>query len=347
MNYEQYQSGDSQSYETNELITTPYSTVEGEFTRVFGSSSQHGQSLGINMNSPVLVDGGLYYDPEKDKYKLFSWREIRGVDNMEAIERGMEPEASDADLVLSKTYVGNQKTYELISARVPEITDDSGDVLVEASSRARDFAPSDDGSLEFTEFEDLGGDKIPLGFDTISWYNGHKEYGPSASSKELAKMLTSLGEDIIEDENDLFNWLSDTTGENLLRDDLDGRDVAFFTVTETSDEGNVYHVPKVIDLNTGEEVVRNNRGGDSGNEQPSAGQSESDDSEELAAARERDAGSYPEPIADYIGSVRKLSVDEDRANTLLDELTNDSDNALTEEMIEDNGGRGEIIAQVI
>jgi len=348
MNYEQYQSsGDSQSYETNELIFTPYSTIEGEFTRVFGSSSQYGESIGVNMNDPVLVDGGLYYDPEKDKYKLFSWQEIRGLDNMETLERGMEPDASDADLVLSKTYVGNQKTYELISARVPEVTDENGEVLIEASSRARNFAPSDDGSLEFTDFEDLGGDKIPLGFDTITWYSGHEEYGPSAASKELAKMLTALGEDAIEDENDLFNWLTDTTGENLLRDDLDGREVAFFTVTETSDEGNVYHVPKVIDLSTGEEVVRNNRGSDSGNEESSAGQSQSEDSEALAKARERDAGDYPEPIADYINTGSGLSMDESRANTLLTELVNDSDNSLTEDMIADNGGREEIIAQVI
>lgn len=335
MNYNDYEStdGDSQSYETMELIMTTNAAVEAEFNRVFGSSSQYGQSLGVNMTDVELVDGGLYYDPEKDKYKLFSWREIRGVDNMDAVDRGMEPEADDADRILSKTYVGNQKTYELIAARVPLLTGPDGDVLVEPTSISRDFSWDGD-DLEFTEFTDHGGDMVPFGFNTISWHSGHEEYGPSAASTELARVLTSLGDGLILDEGDLYNWLSDVSGSNLLREELTNRRVRYFKIPRESENGRTYHVPIIEDVSTGERIQRNNR-------------AESDDSDELSEARERDQGAYPEPIANYIDQGDSLRLNERSANSLLDDLVADSSNSLTEEMIEDNGGRDEIVSQVL
>lgn len=337
--YDSYESSstgsDSGSYENIELRFTPFTSVVGVIDRAFGSSSEFGQSLGINFRDLKLEDGGLYVDPEKDVYKLFSWEDLTGLSVYEALDRGQEPSADDAPDVETKNYAGNKKTYELVAARVPEVTDD-GDIVLEASSGQRDVEVMDDGSLERGEWEDLGGDMVEIG-DTITWYNGSDEYGPSASSKSMLETVTQFGSGAVVDEDDLYNWVPDTSGENILRDDLEDRQVRFFTVTRESSNGFTYHDPVLEDLSTDAQITPNNRG-------------EANESDAMADAREADRqerGSFPEPVADYISSGKNLNLTEDRAENLLDELLADSDNPLSEDHIADSGGRDAVIQEVV
>ena len=329
--YETDGSSTDTDYDNIELTFTPYTTVEATVDRVFGSESEFGQSLGVNLTDVRLVDGALYVDPEKDKYKLFSWKNVAGLSISESLERGNSPDASDAPEIETKNYAGNEKTYELVAARVPEVHDSEGNIQLEASSRERTVEVEDGDVADVGDWTDLSGDKPELG-DSITWYSGSEEYGPSASSKSLLEVLTTFGSDAVENEDDLYNWLPDSSGDDIMRDDLEDRRVRFFTVTRESSNGYTYHDPILEDLSTGEEINPNNR------------LAESDAIEE---ARERDEGTYPEPVADFVQSGRNLNLTEDRADGLLDELLESTDNGLTEPMLEDVGGREALINEVV
>lgn len=330
--YATYDSGNSgQSTDYNvELIFTPYSEIEAEVASVFGTSSQYGESLGVVFEDTEIIDGCMYFDEEKGKYKLFSWQESNDMSPQEQLERGGDPHASDANDFIRKTYAGNDKEYELIAARVPEVTDEDGEVVIEASSVQREVSEGEDGSFEYTDFEDLGGDTIPFE-DTISWYSGSSENGPSVSSRELAEVLTEYGDLATEDEDDIHNWLRDTSGQNVLREDLEDTRVRFFTVRRDG-EDYTYNLPILEDAETGTQLQADNRIGGS------------DDAQEAAEA---DAGTYPEPIADYLDSGNRLDLDPERAEELLQELIEDEDNSLTQEMVDDYGGTGVLVSEVV
>jgi hypothetical protein len=338
--YDSYESaGSSNAYDNIELRFTPYTTVRGVVDRVFGSSSEFGQSLGVNMRNVEIVDGALYVDPEKDTYKIFSWKNIAGLSISESLERGNEPSVDDAPEVETKNYAGNDKTYELVAARVPEVTGPDGDTVLEATSKIRDVTVYDDGSIDFGDWEDLDGEPVELDEQTITWYNGSDEYGPSAAAKGVLETFSEFGSNAVVDENDLYNWLPDTSGDNIMRSDLEDREVEFFTVTQESSNGYTYHKPILEDVSTGEQIRPNNAGeGGSGNES---------ESEAVADARAADSDDdYPEPIADFIQSGSNLNMNRERAENLLDELVGSADNALTEDMVEDYG-REHIIQQVL
>lgn len=329
--YATYDSGNSgQSTDYNaELIFTPYSEIEAEVASVFGTSSQYGESLGVVFEDTEIIDGCMYFDEEKGKYKLFSWQESNDMSPQEQLERGGDPHASDANDFIRKTYAGNDKEYELIAARVPEVTDEDGEVVIEASSVQREVI-DEDGEFEYTDFEDLGGDTIPFE-DTISWYSGSSENGPSVSSRELAEVLTEYGDLATESEDDIHNWLHDTSGGNVLREDLEGTRVRFFTVRRDG-EDYTYNLPILEDAETGTQLQADNRIGDSNDAQEAA---------------EADAGTYPEPIADYLDSGNRLDLDPERAKELLQELIEDEDNSLTQEMVDDYGGTGVLVSEVV
>lgn len=270
--YQQYSENSGSDFESNtELRIGVNATIEGDIVRAFGSSSEYGDSLGVVFEEAALLDGGLYLDAAKGRYKVFSWKEITGFNVFEHLERGNELSAEDADEVLSKTY-NEEKTYELIGARVPEEVDEDGDVVVEGSSVFRDYAYDGPGTVpEFDEPEDLEGSDVYIG-DVIVWFGGTSEYGPSASARRLAELLTTLGSEAVLDENNIYDWLADTSGTNILRDDLQDRRIRYFVVRRQPQEGKYpYNYPVLEDVNTGEEVVRDNsaspegEGDDSGN----------------------------------------------------------------------------------
>lgn len=340
-------SSSSGDYENVEVRLSPYTTIECEHDRVFGTESQFGQSLGVVRSNIELFDGAFYYYPDKDRFKVVSWKQLLGLEWGEVIEEGLDVDATDADDTRVESFSNSQQRYKLVAARVPQVEDDDGDVVIEPSSRRRSIDHDED-DYELGEWEELDGETIPLP-TAITWYNGSDEYGPSSTAKTLFEVLTTYGNDSLVDEDDLFNWLPDTSGQDILRDDLEGRRVEFFTITRESENGYTYNYPIVQDAKTGERVrptnwdTDENSGGDgdSGNAQSGA------ESDAVAKAREKDAGSYPEPIADFISSGSNLNMNRERAEKLLDELLSDADNSMTEAMIEDNGGRDEIIEQVI
>lgn len=329
--YNQYEESGASTENRPELIFTPYSTVEASLSSTFGTSSEYGQSLGITFDDVEVVDGCLYVDADKQKFKLFSWQGANDMSPVERLNRDEDPSADDASDFIRKTYAGNDKEYELVGARVPEIADEDGDVLVEPSSKVRDVEFTSDGT-EFGDFEDLGGDTIDFK-DVIAWYDGSTDNGASISAQSLAETLTVYGDRAVTNEDDIHGWLNDSSGENVLREELQDRRVRFFTVTRDGDNY-TYNLPIVEDVETGEQIRPNNHEDDP---------SDNDAVREAAAADER---SYPEPIADFINSGRDLGLNRDRAGGLLDELVSDNDNALTEEMIEDNGGRDHLVEQV-
>lgn len=331
--YETNDSGGDYDNEPNpEIIFTPYSEIEANLASTFGTESQYGQSLGVVFENVQLIDGCVYFDPEKEKHKLFSWQSANDMSPEERYDRGEEPSAEDADEFIRRTYVNNDKEYELLAARVPEVVDDDGETIIEASSRVRrvDIGDGPD-DHEYSEFEDFGGDPIDLD-DYIAWYDGSSETGTSVSATVLAETLTEYGDLAVEDEDDIHNWLHDTTGQNVLRDDLDGRRVRFFTITRDS-ENYTYNEPVVEDAETGARIRADNR---------------IEESEGVQEAAEQDSEdrSYPEPIADFIQSGRSLSLTEDRAHKLLNDLIEDDDNSLTTEMVEDAGGADVLVDEV-
>lgn len=339
--YDQYESGGADYEQNPELIFTTYATVSAELNAVFGNQNQYGQSLGLAWEALNIEDGVLYADPEKQKYKLFSWQEANDLSPAEQVERGNDPSADDASEVITKTYGGTTKTYELVGARVEELTDNDGEAVVEASSKVRDFEFVGEEDFETGDFEDLGGDVIEAG-DFVSWYGAQEETGASISSQVIAETTTEYGETAVVDEDDYQNWLVDTTGDNILREDLEGRRVRFFVVRKPGENHN-YNLPIFEGADTGAQIKPDNRGADTGNSDGGS----IGDSEAVQEAAELDQESYPEPIADFISSGNRLDLTEERAQNLLDQLINDDDNGLTSEMITDHGGRQVLVNQVI
>lgn len=340
--YDSYGGSSTGEYDNVELRFTPKSSVDATLDRVFGSGSNFGQSLGVNFSDVHLEDGALYFLPDGGYYKLFSWEQTTGFMPHEKVERGEEPTAEDADEILTKTYFGDQYTYELVAARVPEITDDDGNVVVEATSRSRELQGVEDGVPEFSEWMDNEGEKVRMNDDVITWWDGNSEYGASTSATSLLEKLTVYGQGSVVDGDDINNWLPDTSGDNILRDDLEGREVNFFVVRQESEDGNPYNLPIVVDNQTGEEISVSNRDGDSGNEESGG------DSQLVADAKEADEGDYPDPIAEFIESGRAMNMTHDRADGLLDELVSDESNSMTMEMIEDYfGDKESLIDEVV
>lgn len=339
--YDNYDSDESSYEEDFEFIFTPYVTIDTNINRVFGTGSEFGQSLGINFENIELVDGTLYADPEKEKFKLFSWQRAADMTPAERFERGDDPDVDDAPEFMRRTYFGSDKEYELVAARVPELTDEDGDIVVEATSKSRDVEfGEEEGAVELGDWESHGGDLIDLP-NAITWWSGNDDNGPSVSAVTLAETLTHYGEDIINDEEDNFNWLNDTSGDNILRNDLEDRRVRFFVVRKPGEDFK-YNLPIVEDLDTGEQVKPDNRStsGGSGNE-------DSGSDSAVAEAAAQDSGTYPEPLADFISSGRDLELDGGRAATLLEDMVEDETTSLTWDMVEDNGGEDAIIEQVI
>jgi len=238
-------------YEPDKSVKmVPYAALEGTLAKVFTNENNWGQSLAVKFEDVELVDGCLYHDPDKDNYKLFPWTSVVGVSPGEG-----DVTADMANQYLVRDYGGNQKRYELVAAVVPDQDE-----------------------------------PVTIG-NTIHWYSGSQR--PKAASKTLAKILTEPGNDLVVPEEDflakltpeqkqkvedddspygwVYGWLTDTSGNDLLREDLRGRRFTFFEVKKDSNESDrKFHHPIVIDVETGLEVQANNAVDDSDGDQAEA-----------------------------------------------------------------------------
>ncbi|OYR54980.1 hypothetical protein [Halorubrum halodurans] len=320
-NYGAYASNDNDSTQTSDssgssgsstpdknLTMVPHAAIEGDLVKVFGNENQFGQSLGLSWENVELVDGCLYYDPEKDKHKVFPWKDVVGIAPGEA--DGLS--ADDANQYLVKNYGTTEKRYELVEAVVPEQDE-----------------------------------PVEIG-NAIMWYSGSDEYGPKSASRTLAKILTRQGRDMVIDEEDstaeryIKGWLRDTSASNVLRDDLEDRRFAFFEVKKQSNQSDrQYHHPIVVDTQTGAQVtVQNSTEETTG----TLGGDENDESGDEGGEKEV---AVPEPIADFISTCDSLGFnDRDRAATLLGDLIADEGNDLTADMVSDFGGEDAVLDEV-
>lgn len=315
-------SGSSSSSNGNDdlnLTMVPHATIEGDLTKVFGNGNQWGQSLGISFENVELVDGCLYYDPDKDKHKVFPWKDVVGISPDEA---DGDYSAFEPNQFLVKNYGGTEKRYELVESVIPDEED-----------------------------------PVEIG-DAIMWYGGSQEHGPKASSKVLAQILTSLGRDMLIDEENangdyVQNWLRDISATNVCRNDLQGRRFAFFEVKKESNQSDhKYHHPIVIDAQTGAQVtVQNATEEDTQGTLDGDSDDESDTDEAaddgIPNAGGDESGGVPEPIEDFTSTCDSLGfTDRERASALLNDLVEDSGNDLTAEMVDNHGGEDTVLDMV-
>jgi hypothetical protein len=339
--YDSY-SGSSGGYDNIELKVNPFAEVRGNITSAFGSSHEGGQSLGVNFENVRLTDGGVYLQLESEKLKLFSWQEMAGLSPYEAAERNHDLTADDADEFLSKEYFGETYRYELMAAAVPAVANDDGDVVLSASSKGREYGWLD-GEIEWHDFEDYGGDAVPIADQTVTWFGGTDDYGASASALSLMRTLTNGGESNVENEDDIYNWHSLDDGEDDIRSDIEGREVNFFVVTREGNNGYSYYAPVIEDVSTGQEIRPNNRSDD----EADSGNDDSPDEDSSGATQSTEPDTYPEPVAEFLQSGAALNMNEGRAENLLDSLVEDPENELTEGMVADSGGREHLISEVV
>lgn len=332
-------SGSSNSYDNVELKFTPHASVEAEVDRTFGTAHpQYGQSFGVVLTESLLTDGALFYDAEKNKYKLFSVGDAGAMPPEDAIARGADLTVDDIDETLTRTYFGNTKTYDLVAARVEGVVDEDGETVIEATSKSREIENVEDGVPAFTEWEYHDGEPIEIP-DSISWFSGNEDYGPSVASMGMVRLLTENGEGNIVDEDDLNNWLANTSGDDMTRGDIEGRRLEVFLVRRPNDDGNPYNSAVVVDADTGERLRPNNR---AESESGSGNDQSSDDSTERAT------DSYTEPVAEFINTVNRLdNMGEERATKLLDEVIADPDTAFTEEDAKEAGGREAVLSEAL
>lgn len=328
IDYDSYaeDSGSSGDYDDDEVdarISTN-ATIEGVVDKAFGTDPGWAQSLGVVFNDVTLVDGLVYGDVDKDTIKIFSWEDVSGFSLDGWVERGDEVSIDElADEIVAREYGQTNKTYELIGARIPEADDYGPETFMQ------DFTVTEDG-VEIGDEVDVEDGPIPLP-DLLQWHNGSDEYGVSASSKALVHLLTEEGGDLLNDTDDIQNWLNDTSGDNLLRRELEGRRLVYFSVMRDSNESdNQFKAPVLIDAQTGEEVFVSGSG----------------DSEAVEEGRAADEGVYPAPVVEYINTGEALNLNEERAGDILDQLLEDDDNSLTPELVEEAGGRDELIGLV-
>lgn len=264
-------SGDGSDFDNVTVKQSPFTIIEANITRAFGASPPWGeQTLGVAYEDVVLVDGALYVDPDTEKLKTFSWKETIGLNPVEAIEEGAEFGPDQAPDRLTKTYGDTTKTYRLVGAVHGDIFDAEDDEtpVYEAASMYRDYETDGEGGVEFGDFEEGDGGPIPVADEVITWHSGSSEYGPSTVSKRLATLLTVFGSDMVVSEDDIGSWLADTSGDNVIRDDLQDRRVqVIMTQRQNEDAERSYNFPVLEDVKTGEPVqLRNDDGeGDSGN----------------------------------------------------------------------------------
>jgi hypothetical protein len=217
-------SGSSADQKDKNIKMTPNAAIEGDLVKVFGNENQWGQSLGLSWENVELVDGCLYYDPEKNKYKVFPWKDVVGISPEEADDLT----ADQANEYLVKNYGSTEKRYELVEAVVP------------------------------------GDDPVDIGNAVMWYSGSEEYGPKSASKTLAKILTEAGHDMVIDEEDCtasdyIKGWLSDVSAQNVLRPDLQGRRFGFFEIRKQSNETEYkYQHPIVVDTQTGSKVSMNN-----------------------------------------------------------------------------------------
>jgi hypothetical protein len=300
--------------EDKNLILTPYAEIEGDLEKVFGNDNSFGQSLGISWENVELVDGCLYYDSEKNKYKVFAWKDVVGMNPGQG-----DFSADDANQFLVKNYGGTEKRYELEVAVHPD----------------QDEPVAIGGAIMWYGGSDEYGPK-------------------SASKTLAQILTQPGREMVVRDADgnvsgDNKNWLTETSAADVTRSDLKGRRFAFFEIKKDSNSSDrKFHHPIVEDTATGTQVTANNNS-DEGETQ---GTLEGDSEAETAAATDGGApaaqteAGVPEPITDFVSSVGQFDdFTRERAANLLEDFIGDDGLPLTQDLVDEFGGEEAVLSE--
>lgn len=284
---------------------TPKVVIRGTLTRTFGTDQSWGQSIGLVFEDARLVEGCIYKDTEKDVYKGFAWDEVYGT---MPHEEGVNMTEDDALPKYKTSYGSTDKEYELVDARI-----------------------------------DGQSDPMPIGDgDIILWYGGTEDNGPKSASLRLGMLLHPDGNDNVLSEDDVHNWLGDTSGTNWLRDDLKGGEFDYFIEKRDSSESDYqYHYPVLVKSSIGERVVPVGNSGANNSANDTVDESSSNTSE-------APVDSVPEPVDSFIGTAQQLDMDDDEEDkmALLNDLIEDPENEMTVEMVDEIGGKTDVVEMV-
>jgi hypothetical protein len=276
----------------------PNATFRANLKNVFGTSSQYGQSLGVKWSDVRIQDGVLMRRVDDDGNPDGTLK-LFAWGSMPIVG---DPEPGDAPEVHTESMFGDTYTYELVGARI--------------------------------EGADNPGELVGVENDAVMWEDGSPESGPAATSKSLAQLLTKAGSTVINDDSDIHNWLNINNCD--IRPDIEGREFDVFKVVK---DGNEYefHSPVVIDVETEQQVLVNNRVTDD------ASTSDSSDSENTQSETNTDAGdveisSFPEPVRDFVEFCVDFNLsDTEQIRDNMSDMAQDNDNELTENMVQTVG----------
>ncbi len=316
--YTNYSSGNDNSssgdneYERDVVLKwKPHATFRGVLDALMVGSTNYGQSLGIKFNSGRLVDGVLMERVDGNGEPDGTLK-LFPWESMPVI-LGDDLSADDAPDVFTEEFGGKTYRYQLKAARVEETED-----------------PAE--PIEFADF--------------MLWESGGK--APSAAAKIFAQLLSSSGRNAIADRDDIHNWLNPGVE---LRDDLIGREVDVFKITQKGDQYD-FHSPVVIDVNTGTEVRMNNRADQT--ESPAApaapatdGGTSAADVATQASTAGSETESFPTPVQDFVDFCRDFGLsDEAQIIDNLGEMASEDSNPLTTDMV-DEIGEDAIVAAIV
>lgn len=181
-------------------------------------------------------------------------------------------------------------------------------------------------------------DRVQEGDDPIEVGNFDMKLTNSTKNRTFLKVLTTAGHDVIDDKDDDFNWVDDSSVQ--LRSDLEGRRLILFykEVTWTpdgDDESVTYTDAVVLDAETGAGVTIQNGESDSSGSSGSSGSSNDGDSGTLGG--DDDDGlpeGVPEEADDIIDFMARTGeTDPDQVENLVSGEADDYDlDAVVEEV---------------
>ena len=339
--YEQYESDGVESNDSNDnsdsydddpqaFQIAPYSTIEGVPQRLFGTDSPYGETSAVVWDDVELIDGAVYENDANGKWRLFSWQDVAGRPVSSFLEDGNDFTADRAQQYMRQTYGSNDIEYSLVMARVPEQVTESGEVIQEPTAVA-----VDDGSMVEINPESVS---LP---EIIIWQSANGD-APSAGDRTTVKYMAEQGHDIVQEDYGDGEWLTDTSGNDFLRDDLRGRRLQYFLVKKQSNASQyMFTHPVLWDVELEQEVrIKNSQSPDGDGEASGAdGASES-------SASPSENGSTPAPLGRFYTQAAGLELDESGAFRLLEDMV-EGENGLTQEMVDNNGGEQAVVNEVL